>query len=208
MHLWLRLLTVVLILFSISSLIWFFVGSTAYFQRMMDIIGTTILIGAGVPVLVLAILYTILSVKGWTPTSSAVYVGFFSGLLLLTLLSASLIHSVNSHGWMKEKIASDTLKITEDGKYEYRIELINLFQRNSRAQLYLKDVGSGEEKYIPVDIQTRKIAGLGVKKVNNWVVLEPAGTSSRYILYTTRELGIPEEKFEIDIMAGISSRLD
>jgi hypothetical protein len=32
--------------------------------------------------------------------------------------------------------------------------------------------GSGEEMYIPVDIQTRKIVGLRVREVNHWVILE------------------------------------
>ncbi|MNR54061.1 hypothetical protein D3C85_1741850 [compost metagenome] len=61
---------------------------------------------------------------------------------------------------------------------------------------------------IPIDIQTRTIVGLGVKKVNHWVTLEPTDNSSRYILYTTEELGIPVEKFKIDIVAGTSERVE
>ncbi|MNN76671.1 hypothetical protein D3C81_1930730 [compost metagenome] len=61
---------------------------------------------------------------------------------------------------------------------------------------------------IPIDIQTRTIVGLGVKKVNHWVTLEPTDNSSCYILYTTEELGIPVEKFKIDIVAGTSERVE
>lgn len=208
MQLWIRVLIILIIVFSAASFVWFLLGSTAYFQRGMDILGTTIFWGAGIPVLLLAILLTILLTKRWIPTSGFDYVGLSLVLVLSILLSTALIQSVSTHGWANEKIRSDSLKIMADEKYEYRVDLINLFQRNSRARLYLKDVGSGEETYIPIDIQTRKIVGLRVSKVNHWVKLEPTDNPSEYILYTTRELGIPEEKFKIDIIAGTSSRLD
>lgn len=208
MQVLLRLLLIVVILFSASSFVWFILGSTAYFQRGMDILGITYFWGAGIPVLLIAILFTTLLIKGWTPTSGGQYTALFIGLLVSVLLSAALIQSVSTHGWANEKIESDSVKITADNKYEYRIDLINLFQRNSHARLYLKDSGSGKETYIPVGIQTSKIVGLGVKKVNHWVMLEPTGTVSEYILYTTKELGIPEEKFKIDILAGTASRVN
>jgi hypothetical protein len=172
----------------------------------MDIIGTTIFWGAAIPVLLFVGLFTIMLIKGWAPTSGGQYVAIIIGLIISILLSAVLIQSVNTHGWANAKIESDSIKITADNKYEYRIDLINLFQRNSHARLYLKDVGSGEEIYIPVDIQTSKIVGLGVKEVNHWVMLEPTVISSQYILYTTKELDIPEERFKIDILARTSSR--
>ncbi|WP_374018179.1 hypothetical protein ABU162_29800 [Paenibacillus thiaminolyticus] len=208
MPIWLRLLLIAIIIFSTSSFGWFLLGSTAYFQRGMDIIGTTYLWGAGIPVLLFAILFTKLIIKGWTPTSGVDYVGICVWLVLTTLISAALIQSVNTHGWANEKIRSDTLKISEDGKYEYRVDLINLFQRNSHARLYLKDVSTGEETYIPTEIQTRKIKTLTVGGVNHWIKLQPTNNAFDYILITTKELGIPEERFKIDIKAGTSSRLD
>lgn len=163
--------------------------------------------GGGIPVLLFAIVFTIILIKGWTPTSGIDYAGICVGLVLATLISAALIQSVNTHGWAKEKLRSDTLKTSADGKYEYRVDLINLFQRNSHARLYLKDVSIGEEKNIPIEIQTRKIKTLAVGGVNHWVKLEPTDNTSYYILYTTTELGIPEEKFLIDIRAGKSVRI-
>lgn len=110
-------------------------------------------------------------------------------------------------GWFKDTIRSDTLKNTTDQRYEYRIDLVNLFQKNSYATLYLKNTASGEEKNIPIDIQTKKITGIGIKEINNWGTLEPTDIFSLYILSTTEELRVPEEKFEIDIKKGTSSRL-
>jgi len=174
----------------------------------MDIIGTTYLMGAGIPVLFFAVMFTVLLIKGWTPASGTYYAGICVGLALTILLSAVLIHSVSSHGWTKEKIESDSLKTTADGKYEYRIDLVNLFQRNSYARLYLKNVSLEEEIYIPTEIQTRKLITLAVGKTNHWVILEPTDEPSRYILSTTNELRIPEEKFEIDIATKTSKRLE
>lgn len=208
MPIWLRLLLIGIIIFSAFSFVWFLLGSTAYFQRGMDIIGTTYLWGAGVPVLLFAVVFTILLIKEWTPTSGVDYVGICVGVGLSILLSAVLIQSVNTHGWANEKIRSDTLKISADGKYEYRVDLINLFQRNGHARLYLKNVSTGEETYISTEIQVRKIKTLAVGEVNHWIKLEPTDNVSHYILNTTKELGIPEEKFEIDIATRTSRKLE
>ncbi len=167
MQLWLRLLLIAIIIFSTSSFVMFLLGSTAYFQRGMDIVGTTVFWGGAVPVLLFVVLFAILLIKGWTPTSGGQYAAVSIGLLVSILLSVALIQSVSTYGWANEKIESDSVKVTVDEKYEYRIDLINLFQKNSRARLYLKDSSSGKETYIPIDIQTRKIVGLGVKKVNH-----------------------------------------
>lgn len=203
-----RFLLIVVTLFSISSFIWFLLGATAYFQRGMDIIGTVYLWGLGFPSLIVAILFTRLVIKGWKPVNITSYIGIGIATTLSILLSISLILSVGNHHWTDERIESDSIKMTEDEKYEYRIDLINLFQRNSRARLYLKDTSSGEEVSIPVDIQTRKLVGLSVGKINHWVQLELLDNSSNYILRTTKDLRIPEETFEIDIATKTARRME
>lgn len=208
MKLLFRLLLIVVILFNISSFIWFLLGATAYFQRGMDIIGTVYLWGLGFPCLIFAILFSRLLIKRWIPVNGASYAGVGIGIALSILFSISLILSVGSHHWTDERIKSDSIKITEDEKYEYRIDLINLFQRNSRARLYLKDANSGEELSIPVDIRTKKIIGLGVGKINHWVQLEPTDNPSHYILRTTKDLRIPEERFEVNIASKTARRME
>ncbi|WP_440115589.1 hypothetical protein [Paenibacillus sp. QZ-Y1] len=208
MPIWLKVFLIGIIIFSVSSFVWFLMGSTAYFERGMDIIGTTYLWGAGIPVLLFAVVFTMLLIKRWTPTSGIDYVGICVVLILSALISAALIQSVNTHAWANEKIRSDTLKISADGEYEYRVDLINLFQRNSYARLYLKNVSTGEELYIPTEIQTHRIKTLAVGGDTHWIKLELTDNVSDYILYTTKELGIPEEKFEIDIAARTSRRIE
>ena len=207
MKIWLRILLVGVIIFSFSSFVWFLLGSTAYFQRGMDIIGTTYLWGVAVPVFFFVGLFTTLLIKRRNPRSGGQYTIIFIGLIISVLLSAALIQSVHTNGWAKQKIESDSLKITADGKYKYRIDLINLFQRNSKARLYLRDVSTGKETYIPIEIQLQKIKGLAVGKDHHWVKLEPTDNETLYILSTTKELPIPIVKFEIDIKAGTASSL-
>lgn len=202
----LRMAVIATIILSFLSFGWFLL--VAYIRGGMDIIGTYVFWGAGIPVVLLSALLIIFLVKRWKPTSGADYVGLSATLVMLVLLSGSLIYNVHVHGWARETVRSDSLQITADAKYEYHIDLINVFKRNSHARLYLKDLGSGEEKHIPVDIQTRNIVVLGGKTINHWILLEPTDNeTSLYTLYTTEELGIPEEKFDIDVAAGTSKRL-
>lgn len=207
MSIGLRILSITLSIAGILSFAWFLLGSTAYFQRGMDIVGTTYLWGGGVPLLLLCILFMVLVIKKWTPMDTSDYVGFYATATISVLLSAALAQSVATQGSV-EKFRSDTLKITTDGAYEYQIDLINLFQRNSRAQLYLKHVSTGEEQRIPLSIQTQEMITLSMGKVNHWARLEPTEDKMQYILHTTEELGIPEESFIINVEEGRVSRLE
>lgn len=208
MRFWLRGILLLLFLLCSSSFFWFVYNATAHFQRGMDLIGTFILVGGGLPILLLAVMFITLLVKGWTPKNSSGYVGICIGAVLSIVLGAALMNSVSEYEWAKVKIKSDTLKITADGLYEYRIDLINLFQRNSNSRLYVKDRKTKQEKFLQVDIRTNKIGALGVSEHNHWVHLEPANHVGRYILNTTKDLGIAEEKFEVDLVKGTLRRLE
>ncbi|WP_059172939.1 hypothetical protein [Bacillus sp. FJAT-27445] len=207
MNVFLKRIWTFIVVVSVFSLLWFLLGTTANFQRYFDLVDTVFLIYFWFPNLVLTIALAFFLSKGWMPASWKGYLGIFSGLILALVLSLILIKNVNTHGWLTETIRSDTLKITVDKKYEYRLELINLFQRNSRAELYVKTINSSEVIKIPVDIDTKEISGIWTDNEVNWVLMEPKGNSDRYILTTTEELGIPEEKFEINIPKATSKRL-
>lgn len=181
------------------SLIWFILGSTASFQRSLDIVGSVTLTFVGIPSLVLTLVSIRMLLKRWVPTSGIAYASFIVGIVLLIFLSVVLIKSVDTRGWITEKVTSDSLKFTADEKYEYRIDIINVFQKNSRAQLHVRNVATGEISRIPISMQTEKIVTLRIEKVNNWVFMEPTEISEKYILHTTSDLGVPKKKFEIDI---------
>ncbi len=113
-----------------------------------------------------------------------------------------------TRGWLTEIVDSDSMKITGDGKYEYQINLINLFQKNSQARLYVKNINTNEEKNIPIDIAIKKISLLSIGDVNNWVKFERIEGSDLYLLNTTEEIRIEEERFVVDIETGASEKLN
>ncbi|MCQ6557321.1 hypothetical protein NNL21_01280 [Paenibacillus mendelii] len=96
---------------------------------------------------------------------------------------------------------------TADGQYEYQVELINLFQRNSYARLYLKNVNTAEETRIPVDLAVNEIKGLSVGKVNYWVSIELNPVSDNYLMITTTDFPLPGEEYEIDVPNGTAVRM-
>lgn len=194
------------IVLSIFSILWFLLGSTANFQRPLDLINTFTIIYGWIPSIVLVIVSARLLTKGWTPTNGLAYGKLFLMIALQIVLSVSLIKDVSIKGWLIEEITSDSLKVTKDKEYEYRIDLVNLFQKNSSARLYVRNITTGKESLIHLDIHVNKIHGI-VTGEYDWVIMEPSDVPERYNVYTTKKLTIPEEKFEIDIGAGTSRRL-
>ncbi len=119
-----------------------------------------------------------------------------------------MVKNVNTAGWITEIVRTDPLKLTQDEEYEYQLELVNLFQRNSKARLYVKSVETAEVKRIPIAIRTKDIEVIFSGKDTHWVKLEPSGESDIYILNTTKRLTEPEETFEVNIKKGTSRRLE
>ena len=204
MRTWMKLLLISAIACGVAALIWLALGETSAFQRTPDIIGAALMGWFAIPLLALiALSVRALAVK-WAPKNVPGHVLLLMIIIAMFGFSANLFKHVRTLGWLTEVVRTDQLKITEDQRYEYQIELVNLFQRNSKARLYLRDTSTGEEMRIPVDIRTRDIRVLAHEEA--WGLLEPAGVRDRYILTTTRELLIPVESFEIDVAAGTSRR--
>lgn len=103
MQRWLRLLLGCAILVGVTSFLWFLIGATALFQRGMDIIGTSILMALGIPVLLLVAAFALMLIKRWTPDSRTDFFGACVLIVLATLISAALFQSVNPRESLKEK---------------------------------------------------------------------------------------------------------
>lgn len=118
-------------------------GTTSNFNRGIDLATTILffyLVLPSIPMLIASI-YLIIIVKD---ESIAAFKSYLSKMLPigLLLISIPLILNVNTSGWLTKNIKQDLKQITIDGKYEYCMQLVNLFQKNSYARLYLKDTGS------------------------------------------------------------------
>lgn len=165
----LRILWILAIILCALSLIWFVLGTTANFQRPLGLVSTFRMIYLGIPAVLLIIFVTRLLLKGVLPSSAFVNV---AGVVLLLLLSVTLFRGVNTQGWLTESVRGDIVKTTKDLQYEYKIELINIFQKNSRARLYVKSTSTGEEKRIPVQIKTNEIVAYSG---DNWGGIRAGG---------------------------------
>ncbi|MGG1619530.1 hypothetical protein [Paenibacillus sp. NRS-1781] len=110
---------------------------------------------------------------------------------------------------MYDEVRSDPVRLTSDQKYEYRIDLINPFQRNSREQLHLKNISTGEEKNIPISIKKENKGYSTGDDGDNWAwgILKPTKVPNQYELSTLDEhnngrYGMDPRVFLIDVEAG------
>jgi len=190
---------ILVVLFNLSGVLWFIFGATANFQRGIDLISTAILLTHVIP----SILLIIVSIYWLAKRYAAINEIKVSIIVILSLfmiaLTPNMFKYVNTSGWLTENITADTIQMTADGKYEYQIEIVNLFQRNSTARLYVKNVESSEMKRIPLEIPVREIHGIGISKINHWINLHPKNVEDQYILKTTRDFPLSNLVFEVNL---------
>ena len=108
------------------------------------------------------------------------------------------------------------MKVTSDGEYEYRIELINRFQRNNRTRVHIINLAIGEETTMPLDISTDDFGSLWGEesgsispeqlKASAMSTLVSIETENIYILSTTKR-SKRNGVFEIDMTAQTAKKL-
>jgi len=112
----------------------------------------------------------------------------------ITLVSISMIGSVARFGLATEHISADTLSVTSDERFEYRTELVNLFQRNASIRLFIRDLETGEEHIIPLSsyIDMRTIRSLTTPGMGDYFFIHMYATEHAgvYNLYTTSTFSI------------------
>jgi hypothetical protein len=87
-------------------------------------------------------------------------------------------------GRMPDHIMADSLRPTTDGLLMYRFELVNHFNRNARARVFIREVYTGDEFHIYLDTLSGRIGGLGwlANEYFAWAVLEEQEEAGQYIL--------------------------
>lgn len=110
---------------------------------------------------------------------------------------------VVEQGWLYDSVNRDPIKYTVDRKYDYRLEIINRGQKNVRQQLYLKELSTGKEQYINIQIKMEPSYGYSLGTGDwAWARMKNTDHINEYILTTTSELGVPIQSFEINIDEG------
>jgi len=201
-----KILWVIAIVIIVFALLWFLLGETAFFQRSLEFRARMMLIFC-IPALIFAIVLIVLLIRGWKPESISTQRIFALGMMSISIIFALwLIPGVKTEGWLTEKVEGDFVQITSDGKYEYQLQLINLYQNNSYARLYVKEISTDSEAIIRLDIQTKEITGLvhPSKPSSAWAIMDPTDTENIYILTTTNKIWMPITIFEIDMITKTS----
>lgn len=193
---------------NLLAVIWFVVGSTANFKRGVDLESTVIFLFFGFIAIILLCLslYLLFSKKdqfvGWRV--------YWSVLLIVAMLTNSipLFSKVKVSGWLTEKVESDSIQTTSDNKFEYCLELVNMFQKNSSARLYVKNLSTQNELRIPLELPTNKVKAISWSKENHFVFLEPTGNQHIYKLLILKKSPFPEMSFHIYVQEGLARKLD
>ncbi|MDR2572099.1 MAG: RHS repeat-associated core domain-containing protein [Oscillospiraceae bacterium] len=135
--------------------------------------------------------------------------GLFVQAALSIFLSINLFRYANPISALSENITRDWIQITDDEKYEYRIELINRFQNNSHTRLYIRNVSTGDEFIIPLDVPTSVFGSLGGDSGGSSMmsILTITNKENIYILTTTKIFEEAKE-FEIDMKTQTSRRIE
>lgn len=210
MAIWLKRLWYFSVIYNSISLIWFYLGSTANFQRSFGLVNGIILRAVWAPSVLLVCLSIFLLLRGWIPSSLIGKITIWVLVALLLYNATGLFSAVDIRGWLHDRIDSEPLKVTEDGKYQYRIEFVNLGQKNRRAQLYGRELSTNKEMYISVEIDKELLKSLPRGPGNDWswTVLTPTSKVGQYELVTTRTLSIPQHKFLIEMQEGVSVKVE
>jgi len=102
--------------------------------------------------------------------------------LVILLMLAFLFHyMVTNLSYLDDRVTAEETQVTSDGKYEYRLEFVNAFERRAKARLYLKDIGNGEETYIEIGVDTSRVKML-FPLTERWTKLQPTIEPNTYIL--------------------------
>jgi len=129
-------------------------------------------------------------------------------MLPALFISYQLYQNTYTSGWLTENVTADTIQLTADGKYEYNIELINVFQKNSYARVYLKNIATAEEQRIRLESPVKNIHGYSTGREFYWITLESGSQTDKYLLKTNKEYPLPEEIYEVDVSRGEAIKLN
>ena len=94
------------------SLLWFLFGSTAFFNRWIDVVETFIYIFVWTPALLFVIISIVLLKKGWIPRNIIIQICMAIAIIILSVIfTKTLFSSADGKGWLTEYVRSDYNKL-------------------------------------------------------------------------------------------------
>ena len=217
-----RIIWMAAVAVTFGSVTWYTLASTAGFQRGIDLMMTAVYVLVVVPALCFIGVSILLLKKAWLPGNAVLQVLLIIAVVILaSAFSFGLIHQVKTNGytsgWLRERVRSDVPQVTSDGKYEYWVEHINLFQRNSFARLYVANVATGDDFTVVLDARAEDIRRWEVsipkssdEKLEDYACskLEPTDVDNMYLLTVIKSGARGDMFFEVDVMSETARRTD
>jgi len=197
------------------SLLWFLFGTTAFFQRGIDLVETILYIVYWAPVLIftLIVLFVFVFKQDWLISHTVLAQRLFS-LALVPVVALSVFGALQltpTAGWLTERVMRDVIQVTSDEKYEYRVELVNNFQKNEYVRLYVKDISTGDNTIIRLNMKAGELSPSVPWKEPLWSIMSPTEQDGIYLLSTLDKHGRPlytKAVFEINMITKTSTRID
>jgi len=178
-----KILAIVTLAGILAAARWVF-NTTRGFNRGLDLIQTVNFILLVAPLVLAAVAAAVLLARAAAlPQASVPRVPAIALSAVIAAISLALTFapSVNP-GSVRDTVFADSLRPTGDGLYEYRFEIVNAFQRNAAARLFVRDLNGGGEAHIPVNILDGSLGGLGLPGGNFlWGRMEAGGEPGQYI---------------------------
>lgn len=207
MHIWIRAVSIFSILVSTVGLLLYIYTETAGLEKSMDIVGRLNVLLLGTLTVLLGLLSVFLLYKNWLSSNIGVNISIIAISLILFSNCAVFYEPIYTHKSQNRNIMSDSSRMTEDGKYKYHLELINLYQKNGFEQLVIENTVTKEIHYIKINLIEGRLKGYSQ---GDWVLMDPTDHSSQsnlYLLKTTENLFMEKKLFLVDMVEGTTQEL-
>ena len=183
-----RVLHVVIIPISILGLftsLWGIVAVIGGIRRYFDPVDQLRILFSAVPLFFVSSISLFLLVKIWRISDKIL--PLFGTIPLIALMVSLSFYLMTIYPNFIDKsvvIRSDTTRPTEDGLFEYNFQLVNWQRRNGYARIFLRNLMTDEEIFIPIDVPVGDITGFSTPGIGGfiWARLEFDDTLNQYIL--------------------------
>ena len=229
-----RMILVIALFLGIIAAFSIILGDTAGFNRTWSLSGRFLFYFVGTPLILLSLICLFWIFMKFIPKTMFQYIFSFIIIGILLILSPIVISKINLYGWIIDVVTSDSLRITDDGFFEYRIEIVNQFQRNSSLKIFINDMNLNKDISILLDIYPDKVSSIVFRdynqnflwgrmyfkeELNKYILEIPVYTNSDYIyinnslFYIDRLHSFTENiffsgSFMIDMENQISSKIN
>jgi len=131
----------------------------------------------------------ILSFMRGLKTSNYAMIVYLLLSLFLYVAAIFLVWSTRSFELREDRVFTDTPQVTKNGRYEYHLELVNLFRGTAESRVVIRDLETGNNNLIQIEFGNigRSPIALGRSGDFHWIYKETTDVDGIYRLSTTTD---------------------